>query len=344
MKSIQLTGPRKLEPAAMAMPPDPGPGEALVRVRAVGICGSDMHWYLEGRIGASLAVYPQVLGHEPAGEIVAVGAGVSEVAPGMRVSIEPSVGCGCCEFCRSGHMNHCMTGKFMGGPQLPGLLLEYALVPAQNVVRIPDSMSFAQATIAEPLAVILHVLELTEIRVGDTVAVLGAGPVGLLSATVARISGASRVFVADKLPHRLRIAREMGVAEACVHTGCEPLREAVLDQTHGRGVDVVVDAAGAVETINTGIAIARMGGRIVLIGIPTESVLHIDLPAAMAKELSIQTVRRSNHSTHAAVGLLATGAISDRLITHKLPLERTPGAFETLAAYADGAGKVVIEL
>src|ERR1700694_5299007 len=190
MNSIQLVAPRRLESREMPMPPDPAVGEVLVRLRAVGICGSDMHWYKEGGIGSSPAIYPQVLGHEPAGEVVAVGKGVDGIRVGQRVIVEPAITCGECESCRSGHHNNCVTSIFMGGPEMAGLFREYAIMPARNAVPIPAHMSFEEATIIEPLSVMLHVLELVDIHLGDTVAVMGAGPIGLLMATMARIAGA----------------------------------------------------------------------------------------------------------------------------------------------------------
>src|SRR4051812_41709829 len=242
MNSIQLVSQRKLELRQMAMPADPGPGEVLVRLRAVGICGSDMHWYKEGGIGTSLAAYPQVLGHEPAGEIAAVGKGVESVLIGQRVALEPAITCGRCEFCMTGHHNNCTVSVFMGSPQMPGFFREFAVLPARNVFQIPGSMSFAAATVVEPLAVMLHILELTPIHLGDTVAVMGAGPIGLLMASVARIAGAARVFIADRVSHRLRLAREMGFSDA-VEIG--KFQQAVMAGTGGRGVDIVFDAAGA---------------------------------------------------------------------------------------------------
>jgi L-iditol 2-dehydrogenase len=300
-----------------------------------------MHWYKEGGIGATPAAYPSVLGHEPAGEIAAVGAGVDSVRVGQRVAVEPAITCGHCEFCRSGHHNNCVSSIFMGSPQMPGLFREYAVMPQRNVVAIPDSISFVAATVLEPLAVMLHILELTEVRLGDTVAVMGAGPVGLLMASVARIAGASRIFIADKVPHRVRMAREMGF-ECAVEI--DRFEQAVMDETRGRGVDAVFDAAAALQTINMSIAIARLGGRVTLIGIPSERDLNVDVNGAMAKELSIQTVKRSNHNAHGAIELMASGRIGDRIVTHRMPLEKTPDAFEMLADYAEDVGKVVIEV
>src|SRR5881409_1856987 len=343
MRSIQLVAPRRLEEREVPLPPDPGPGEALVRLGAVGICGSDLHYYLEGRVGRSEAAYPQVLGHEPAGIIEAVGPGVTDLAAGCRVAVEPAIVCGHCEFCSAGHHNNCARVRFMGSPDTAGFFREYALVPAHNAIPIPPGLGLVEAAIVEPLAVILHALELVDIRVGDTVAVLGAGPIGLLSVAVARLAGAGQVIAADRVPHRLRLAGEMGAAVG-VDTRSESLVEAVADATRGRGVDVVIDAAGAVETINAGIAVARPGGCFVLIGIPSVLDLPVDLHTAMAKELRLQTVKRSNRNAGAAIELLRAGRVPAALVTHCLPLGETPNAFEMLAAYSDGVGKIVIEM
>jgi L-iditol 2-dehydrogenase len=341
MRSVQLVAPRRLEPRDLPLPPDPGPGEVLVRVRAVGICGSDMHWYLEGAIGANQAVYPQVLGHEPAGEVAVCGPGVAGKLAGRKVALEPAITCGTCELCRAGRHNNCACSVFMSSPQMPGLFREYALMPARNVVPVPDSMSFEEATIVEPLAVILHVLELAPIRVGETVAVLGAGSIGLLTIAVARLAGASRIFAVDPVPHRLELAGRMG---ADVALDSASAADAVRDLTRGRGVDLVVDAAGAVESINLAMLLARIAGRVVLIGIPSLRAVPLDVHAAMTRELSIQTIKRSNHNAHGAIELLEAGRIPGALLTHRFPLEQTPRAFETLAAYADGIGKAVVQI
>jgi L-iditol 2-dehydrogenase len=341
MRSIQLVAPRTLEERDIPQAPDPGPGEVTVRLRAVGICGSDMHWYLEGGIGANRATYPLILGHEPAGEIVALGKGVDHLRIGQKIALEPAIHCGHCEHCMSGRHNNCLFSTFMGSSGVPGLFREYATVPAANCDAVPDSFTFSQITMLEPLAVMVHVLELVDIRVGDTVAVLGAGPVGMLAATIAKIAGASRVFIGDKVPHRLELAFKMGVDSAY---DIKRMREAVMDETRGRGVDVVIDAAAAIETINLGIQLARVAGKYTLIGIPSEPELNIDLNTAMNKELSFQMIKRSNHNGQAAIELMRAGRVPDAMITHHLPLEKTAQGFETLANYADGVGKVVIEI
>jgi len=325
----------------MPQPHDPGHGEVAVRIRAVGVCGSDLHWYQDGRIGEYPATYPQVLGHEPAGEIIAVGAGVHDFAPGDHVVIEPSITCGHCEHCLKGFHNNCIRSVFMGGPAHPGMLREYATIPAANCTAVPSAMPWAIATLVEPLSVMAHMLELIRIEPGDTVAVTGAGPIGMLCAATARAAGASRVFIADRLAYRLKLALAMG-ADCAIDTTAQSLIETVMDATNGRGVDVVIEAAGSAETVNAAIRMARLGGTVMLIGILSELYPKIDIHTAMMKELKLQTLKRSNHRAGDALKLLSR--IPTSLITHHLPLEATAKAFDMLTHYTDGVGKAIIEL
>jgi len=328
----------------MPNPPEPGPGEILIRVRAVGICGSDLHYYLEGSCAGFPADYPCVLGHEPAGEVEAAGPSVEHLRPGARVAIEPAIVCGGCEFCRAGRHNLCENILFMGGREAPGFLREWAVIPAANAVPIPDSVSFAAATVIEPLAVILHAFELAPVQPEQTVAVMGAGPVGLLAAAVARAAGAGRVIVTDRVPHRLALAREMGASDVVDICRDSPA-EAILDLTGGRGAHVIVDAAGKPDSLNPALRALRPGGSILLIGIPSESSTGLDLHTAMIREATLHVVKRSNRNDHAALRLIESGQVrADLLVTHRLALAETDRAFATVAAYADGVGKAVVEL
>jgi L-iditol 2-dehydrogenase len=177
----------------------------------------------------------------------------------------------------------------------------------------------------------------------DTVAVMGCGPIGLLGIAMAKAAGAQTILACDRVPHRLALARRMG-ASAAFDLRTDDFRDAVMQATSGLGADLIYDAAGAPETIQLGIKCARAGGRFVLIGIPSQLNFEVDLNAAMAKELDIQTIRRSNHKGRQAAELLASGQIPDSLITHALPLEQAQGAFEMLHEYAGGAGKVILDL
>ncbi|QOY91741.1 zinc-dependent alcohol dehydrogenase [Paludibaculum fermentans] len=342
MRSVPLVAPKRLELIEAPLPDGPRSGELLVKMRAVGLCGSDLHWWAEGRIHAGQARYPQVLGHEPVGEVVEVGAGVHGYKVGDRVSLEPSITCGHCEFCIAGRHNLCKSSKFMGGPEAQGCLRDFVVVPAHNADPIPDSLSWHEATLMEPVAVWVHTYELAPVRLGDTVAVMGAGSIGLLGIAMAKQAGAEMVLACDRVPHRLELAKAMG-ADIALNLNEDDFRDAVMQKTHGRGVDIVFDAAGDPRTINLGIQCARDGGRFVLIGIPVPMQFDVDLHTAMSKELNIQVMKRSNHKGRAAGALLAGGRIPTSLITHVLPLAQAQQGFEMLHEYSDGVGKLIYD-
>ena len=257
--------------------------------------------------------------------------------------IEPSLTCGHCEHCLKGRHNNCVQTVFMGGPQAPGMFREYVTLPAGNCTRFPKQFDYATATLAEPLAVMMHMLELTEIHVGDTVAVTGAGPIGMLCAAVARAAGASRIFIADRLAYRLKMALAMG-ADVAVDTTAQSLVETVMDATHGRGVDVVLEAAGSPDTVNAAIRMARMGGAVMLIGILSELYPKIDIHTAMAKELDLQTLKRSNHRAQQALDLLSSGRIPTSLHHPHSAAGRDAQGVHMLTDYTDGVGKAIIRL
>lgn len=341
MRAIQLVSHRQMEAVELPEEREPGDGEVMVRICSCGICGSDLHWWAEGGVGERRAPYPMVLGHEPAGEIVAVGRGVHRLRVGDRVAIEPAITCGHCEFCRAGRANLCLTSRFMSSGGVWGLFREFATIPAANADRIPDSLTFDQATLIEPLSVILHLYDLNPIQQGQVVAITGAGPIGMLAAAVARVRGAAQVVIADPRPHRRAMALAMG---ATLAVEVDHFAASVLDVSSSRGADLVIDAAAKRESLRACFAAARKGANCVLIGIPSETNLPVDLHSAMAKELRIQTIFRSNHNALAATELLSAGLISYSLLSHRLPLEQTQSAFEMLEGYHDDCGKIVISL
>jgi L-iditol 2-dehydrogenase len=196
----------------------------------------------------------------------------------------------------------------------------------------------------EPLAVILHALELTHLEAGETVAVMGAGPIGLLSAAVARVAGAGRVIVADRIGPRLALARALG-ADVAVDISRESVVDAILDSTGGKGAHLILDAAGKPDSINPALRAVRPGGRIVLIGIPSEGITGVDLHTAMHREATLHVLKRSNKNDHAAIHLIESGRIdAAKLVTHRFPLACADRAFSTVAEYADGVAKAVVEL
>tara|TARA_B100001123_G_C15345638_1_gene1036976 strand:- start:16551 stop:17588 length:1038 start_codon:yes stop_codon:yes gene_type:complete len=344
MKSLQLVAPRTVELRELEDPPTPGSDEVLVKLRAVGLCGSDMHWYSEGGCAGSDANYPMVLGHEPAGEIVEVGHGVEKLSSGMRVAVEPTISCGVCEKCVSGHFNLCDESIFMGGFQMPGLLRQYAVVPTRNVSVVPETMSFTDAVVVEPLAVLLHTLELAKLTPDDAVAIMGAGPIGLLAAAVTKQAGASCVTIADRIPERLELAKKFG-ADAVVDFTKDSVSDAVYDMTNGKGAHIVIDAAGNAESVSDAIASARSGATVVVVGIPSQREVEVPLWQAMDKELKFHIQKRSNNNDHEAISMINRQLIDiSPLVTHRFPFEQGDRAFQMVHDYSDGVCKAVIEL
>ncbi len=341
MFALQLVAPRRLEMGTLPDPPDPGPGEVLVRLRASGVCGSDMHTFSEGSIAGLDAVYPSVLGHEPAGVVAVTGPGVTGLSPGTKVAVEPFVVRAECEFTRSGRQNLALDNVFMG-KDFPGSFREYAVMPRRNLVAVPDSMSFADAAFIEPLAVVLHTFELAELKRGETVAVIGTGPIGLIAVAVAKLAGASAIVAADRVPHRIEQAKRVG-ATAAVNVDEESPVDAVMDLT-GNGAHVVVDAAGKSHSINNAISCLRPGGRMVVVGIPSDSRIPVDFWTALDREARIHVQKRSNANDHEALDMLQRGLISCApFVSHRYPIERGQEAFETMAAYERGIIKPLIE-
>jgi len=319
---------------------DPGPGEVQVRIEAVGVCGSDLHAYSEGAVGSTPNVYPMVLGHEPAGSILKTGAGVSGLAVDDRGALEPALYCYHCEFCLRGLHNVCTNLRFLSNPHHPGFFRELVNLPVANFHPIPAGMSFDEATLAEPLAVALHSLRLASIRPGDTVAVIGAGPIGLLTIAALRAAGAGRIWAVEPLAHRRELARGMG-ADAVIAPG-EAAKE-ILSVTGQRGVDCAIDCAAGEHTTGQAIQLTRNAGRVALTGIHSTPFVSMDGSAMRRKELTIFNVRRSNHETKEALDLLQAHAEwFAPLLTHAREIERIDEAFAIASQYRDGVGKMVV--
>lgn len=342
MRTVELHALRSLR-LVETPAPEPGPGQVLVRVKAVGICGSDLHDFSEGRIGDQECKYPMVLGHEPTGEVVEAGPGVSGWTAGDRVAVEPALYCYHCEYCLTGRHNICANIRFMSSPEDPGFFREYVSVPASNLLLLPAGVGYREGTLFEPLAVVLHSMKFAALRPRETVAVFGAGPIGLLTILVVKMSGAGRVWAVEPVAERREMARMAGADAVIDPHAVEAWREIVKDSGR-RGVDVAIDCAAREDSTNQCIRAARNGGRVVITGIPVEIQLPLEFHVARRKELTIYNVRRSCHDSEAALEMLAEApARFGAIVTHGLPLEKAQAAFEMLERYSDGAGKVVLE-
>ncbi len=341
MKAAVLVAPQTIEIQDRPVP-EPGAGQVRVKVAAVGVCGSDVHYYFEGRIGTAVVQYPTLLGHEPSGVVDAVGEGAT-IAPGTRVAIEPAAPCGRCEQCVTGHRNLCPDVRFLGTPPIAGIYQQFQVMPEECCIPIPDDMTLTEAAMMEPLGVGLHAVRLARLNLGETVAIFGSGPIGLCTLLAARVAGAGRVLMTDLLPDRLDLARQMG-ADAVMNAADGDPVEWVRDETGGRGVDITFEAAGKQDTVTHSCLAARKGGRVVLIGIPSEDDLLIPMHHSRHSELLMQHVRRSNGEVVDCLPLVASGRIDVKpLATHFFPLERTTDGFDLVHRYADGVIRAVIQ-
>ena len=339
MRAAFIHGVRDIRLASVTRP-EPRPEELLLAVRAVGICGSDLHYYLEGGIGSATVADPLILGHEFAAQIADERAAQWGLEPGTLVAVEPARSCGHCEWCAQGHPNLCPHVRFVGSPpDLHGALCEYITAPPEALFPVPAPFSAAAASLLEPLGVAIHAVDLAHLRPMETAAVLGSGPIGLLILQVARLAGAGQVFVIDPLVYRAAMAERLGADRA------GQTHEAILDWTDGRGVDVVFEATNSALAPSQATAAARIGGRVVLVGIPQEETFTLNASVLRRKGLTLKMVRRMKHTYPRAIRMVASGRIQlEPLVTHCFRLEQVPEAFALQAACADEEIKSVVEI
>jgi L-iditol 2-dehydrogenase len=316
--------------------PVPGPGEALVRVTAVGLCGSDVHWFNEGQIGGDRIVTPLILGHECAGVIE------SGERCGTRVAIDPAIACGRCEYCEEGNPNLCSALRFAGHAPQDGAMCGYIAWPEHCLVPLPETMSDVDGAMLEPLGVGLYSVDLGDVRPGMSVGVFGCGTIGLSVLQVARAAGATRLFATDLpgVPHRLDAARSIGATVFEADEGREA--EEILRATGGRGVDVAFEAAGDPEAVEAAVAAVKPGGRAILIGIPSDDRITFPASIARRKDLTVRVVHRMKHTYPRAIRLVESGRVDvHALVTHHFQLAEVEQAFT--AALARAGIKVVLK-
>jgi L-iditol 2-dehydrogenase len=340
MKALLLSKYRHLELAVIA-DPKIGDDEVLIRVEACGICGSDVHGY-DGSSGRRIP--PIVMGHEAAGMITAVGSGVHGLRPGDRVTLDSTVYCGQCANCLRGLINLCdqrqVLGVSCGEYRRAGAFAEYVAAPARIVHKLPDSISFPEASMLEAVAVAMHAVSLAETPPDSTALVIGAGTIGLLILQALRATGYSRVFITDVDDTRLKLARNLG-ATGTILADADTLAR-ISSLTGGTRVDVALEAVGRTETIKTAIQSVRKGGTVVLVGNISPEVT-IPLQAVVSRQIRLQGSCASSGEYPRAIELMAKGAINVKpLITAVAPLEDGPRWFERLYSHEPNLMKVVL--
>src|SRR5271154_6227199 len=280
--------------------PEAGPGMSLLRVTAVGICGSDLHWWGEGAIGDAKLTHPLVLGHEGAG-VIAEGA-----RGGQRVAIDPAIPDETCRACRDGYRNLCYRIRFSGHGETDGMMREFMAWPTRLLHPLPDALSDADGAMLEPLGVAVHAVGLGHLPFGGSVSVVGCGPIGLLLIGLLKAAGASSVLAIEPLAHRREAAARLG-ADQVADSGS--LGDGLMRELTGHGVDVAFEAAGNDEGVGLAIASVRPGGRVVLAGIPGDDTIRLEASATRRKGLTIAMVRRMNEVYPRAIGLAERGVV-----------------------------------
>jgi L-iditol 2-dehydrogenase len=332
--------------------PEPGPLEVRIQVRKVGVCGSDVHYYTHGRIGGFVVESPLVLGHEVSGVVEAVGEGVTSLKVGQRVALEPGYPCRRCSYCKSGHYNLCPSMTFMATPPVDGAFSEYVIWPEDFTFAVPDSVSDDAAALLEPLAVGIWAARRGGVKSGDSVAVIGAGPIGCTSIQAAKAAGASTIIAVDLEDFRLELARQVGATHTVnsrTHNAVDEIRRIThalgsLPLSHA-GVDVAFETAGSVPTCRMSLEAPRPGGVTVLVGLPPEPEVSLDIVSAASRETDIRGIFRYANCYPAAIALVASGAIDlDVLVTHRYAFTETQAALEFADREKKTSMKVMIDV
>jgi L-iditol 2-dehydrogenase len=343
MRALMLTGLRKMEIREVPDPQIIYPGDVKIRMKAVGVCGSDIHYYNSGRIGSQVVDFPFTLGHEGAGEVVETGAGVRMVKTGDRIAIEPAMPCMECDQCITGRPHTCRRLRFLGCPgQAEGCLSEYIVMPESSCFLLPEGMNYDEAVISEPLAIGVYSVRQASPVKGVSAGVLGFGPIGMSVMMAAIAGGAGRIFATDKIDRRVEMAGETGAAWSG-NPDMEDVVAKILEKEPG-GLDVIFECCGSQEAMDQAVDLVKPGGRIMIVGIPGFDHWSFSADKIRRKEISLVNIRRQNHALEETMELLSGGIIDIKpMVTHRFDFEDGGKAFDLVAGYRDGIMKAIID-
>jgi L-iditol 2-dehydrogenase len=321
--------------------PKPGAGEVLVKVKAVGICGSDVHYYIDGRIGDYIVEKPIILGHETSGEIAEVGAGVTHLKKGDKVALEPGIPCGNCIQCKSGYYNLCADVKFHATPPYDGTFAEYVVHPAQFAFKLPEHLSFAEGAMIEPLSVGIHAARQGGVGLGSRVLITGAGPIGLVTLLACKAAGAGVITVIEGHKNRGEMAKKLGATNIIATFDQKEILKETNKMTDNFGYDVAIECSGAGPAAQTAVKALKRGGTLVFVGLFSALEVPMDLNAITQKELTFKGVFRYKNTYPTAIDLLASGRIDVKpLITVRFPWEKVKDAMD--CAHKDAANQIKV--
>ena len=342
-RAAYMTGLNKMEIRDIEMP-KLRDTDVLVKLEYVGICGSDVHYLEHGKIGDFVVDGDFILGHECAGTIVELGSEVKNLKVGDKVALEPGVTCGQCEFCKSGRYNLCPNVEFLATPPYHGSMMKYIAFPENMCFKLPDNITTKEGALVEPLSVGMHAAMQGGVKLGDSVVILGAGTIGLVTLLACKAFGATDITVVDVIPKRLEYARNLGAttvinaAEADVFAEVEKL-------TNKSGVDVVIETAGTARTISQTPYLIKNGGTIVLVGMAPQDIIEFNFAKIMAKEAQIKSVFRYRNIYPIAIKALAQGIINiTGIVTHEFDFEDSAKAFDYVINNKQDVVKAVIKI
>ena len=318
--------------------PAPKQGELLIKLCSVGICGSDIHYYKDGRIGDFVVNAPIILGHEASGIVEEVGEGITSFKVGDRVALEPGIPCNNCEHCFKGNYNLCEDVVFFATPPIDGVFCEYVAHPANFCFKLPDSVSFDEGAMVEPLAIGFHAAEIANATVGQKAIVFGAGAIGLVSLLALKAYGVSEIYVVDSVENRLNKALELGATGIINFTKTDIL-------ANFSEIDLILETSGSEIAANQAIRIAKKGAKIVMIGYPHSGKMNLDMSVAINKELEFKTIFRYRHMFPKVISAISKGIINIKpLISHRYNFDNIVEAMEQVANDKESITKAVIQI
>jgi L-iditol 2-dehydrogenase len=344
LKNIVLTGIRKFDIIDIPQPSIKNPHDVLLKINSVGVCGSDIHYYNEGKIGDQVVEFPFSIGHECSATVVEIGKEVTKVKLGDLVAVEPAVSCHHCSQCLEGREHTCLNLKFLGCPgQMEGCLSEFLIMPESNCFPVTGSLNMEQAALVEPLSIGCYAANfIYELNKNSYIAILGAGPIGLSVMLALLSNGFKNIYITDKLDYRSTAAKNNGAS----WTG-NPLTENVLTKLKNevpQSFDAVFECCGQQEALDLALDILKPGGKLLVVGIPETDRISFDISKVRRKEILIQNVRRQNKCVQKAINLIASGKYStDFMITHRFVPEQTNEAFNIVSSYKENVIKALID-
>jgi len=343
MKAMMLTGIRQMEMKEVPDPVIAGTKDVKIKMKVLGICGSDVHYYTRGKIGSQEVIYPFTVGHEGSGVVVETGSAVKKVKPGDIIAIEPAIPCWKCDQCKSGRYHTCRKLKYLGCPgQAEGCLSEYIVMPEESCFPLPGKLTADQGAISEPLSIGVYSVKQSGKIKGAKIAILGFGPIGMSVALAARAEGAGKIYVTDKIDERLEIASKISVT--CT---LNPEKENIVEEIRQKeplGLDVVFECCGQQQALDQAVDIVKPGGKIMVVGIPEFDRWSLNVEDTRRREISLHFVRRQVDCVEVALELMESGKINiGNMITHRFPFDKAKEAFDLVAAYGDGVMKAMID-